>query len=150
MKAVGILAVLAAIAALLVVSARFTERRSVATWAPNAAVAAKPKPAEIIAASAGTAAQAPTLPVQVSLPAPSSELAAATRLSTPDPDATGGLPKEVESAVPAPAEAAPAAREPRRPSKPVRHTARAPESSLAPRQAAVRDPIQFRLAEGNR
>ena len=145
MKTIGHLIGLAAVAAVLAAAAQFTERRSVPNWAPGAVVAAKAKPAE-------TAAAAPDGKAQVAaLPAPSSELAVASRPSAIDAEATGGLPREPERVgqAPAPELSPAAAREPRK-ARPVRQ-ARAPEAPAAPRAAApARDPIQFRLAEGNR
>jgi hypothetical protein len=134
---IGTIIGLAAVAAVLAAATQYTERRSVPAWAPNASIAAKPKPVETAALPDGK--------VQAALPAPASELPVASRPSTVDSDATGGLPKEPEAAQ-APAETAPALapREHRqaRPAKP----ARAAETASAPRPAP-RDPIQFRLAE---
>jgi len=48
MKALCYIAALSVIAAILVVSTSFTERRNVKTWAPNAVIA-KPKPFETAA-----------------------------------------------------------------------------------------------------
>ncbi|HEX8664484.1 MAG TPA: hypothetical protein VF744_10690 [Beijerinckiaceae bacterium] len=147
---IGHLIGLAAVAAILAAAAQFTERRSVPNWAPNAAVAAKPKPTETVAQSAAL----PDGKVQAALPAStlppqSSEIPAAARSSTPDPDATGGLPKEAAPVAPAPDVSPAPVREHRQAARPARQ-ARAPEAPAASRPAMVRDPIQFRLAEGNR
>ena len=120
MKLFGYLAVAAAVASLLIVSSGFTERRSVPTWAPNAVVA-KPVPA-VAAIAAVPAADLKAAPVETPAAAPAGIAALpASRPSTPDPDATGTLPKELD---------APKA---------------LPEAQPA---HASREPIQFRLAEG--
>ena len=134
---IGTIIGLAAVAAILAAATQYTERRSVPTWAPNASIA-KPKPVETAALPDGK--------VQAALPAPASELPVASRPSTVDSDATGGLPKEPEAGASAPApEVLPApVREHRqaRPAKPARAADAAPASRPVPR-----DPIQFRLAE---
>jgi hypothetical protein len=139
---IGTIIGLAAVAAVLAAAAQYTERRSVPAWAPNASIA-KPKAVETAALPDGKVQAA--LPAAAQ-PAPSSEIAVASRPSTVDAEATGGLPKEPEAAAQAPApEVSPApAREHRqaRPAKPARAAETAPASRPAPR-----DPIQFRLAE---
>ena len=138
---IGTIIGLAAVAAILAAATQYTERRSVPAWAPNASIA-KPKAVETAALPDGKVQAA--LPAAAQ-PAPSSEIAVASRPSTVDAEATGGLPKEPEAAAQAPAEVSPAPiREHRqaRPARPARAADAAPASRPAPR-----DPIQFRLAE---
>ena len=131
MKLFGYLAVAAAVASLLIVSSGFTERRSVPTWAPNAVVA---KPAPAVAArgvrlpsSRPPAADPKAAPVETPAAAPAAIAALpASRSSTPDPDATGTLPKELDAAPKALPEAQPA------------HAPREPRQARPPRQAAPR------------
>ena len=104
MKALCYIAALSVIAAILVVSTSFTERRNVKTWAPNAVIA-KPKPFETAAivspkpdAATGAVksdAANPALAPEQS--ASGAEAPAATRSSTTvtDPESTGTLPKAV-------------------------------------------------------
>ncbi len=103
MKALCYIAALSVIAAILVVSTSFTERRNVKTWAPNALVA-KPKPFEIaaiVSPKADAANGAVKSDAENSAPAPEqaasgAEAPAATRSSTTvtDPQSTGTLPKQ--------------------------------------------------------
>ena len=157
MKLFGYLAVAAAVASLLIVSSGFTERRSVPTWAPNAVVA-KPVPAVAAIAAvpaadlkAAPAADPKAAPVETPAAAPAAIAALpASRSSTPDPDATGTLPKELDGAPQALPEAQPAhaPREPRQ-ARPPRQAAPRLSAAAPARQApASREPIQFRLAEG--
>ena len=105
MKALCYIAALTVIAAILVVSTSFTERRNVKTWAPNAVIA-KPKPFEtaaIVSPKPDGAIGAVKSDVENSAPAPEqaasgAEAPAATRSSTTvtDPQSTGTLPKQVE------------------------------------------------------
>jgi hypothetical protein len=152
MKLFGYLAVAAAVASLLIVSSGFTERRSVPTWAPNAVVA---KPAPAVAAVAAVAAVPAAEPKAASVEAPAAPPAAiaalpASRSSTPDPDATGTLPKELDAAPKALPEAQPAhaPREPRQARPPRQATPRLSDALPARQAPASREPIQFRLAEG--
>ncbi|HZY22732.1 MAG TPA: hypothetical protein VFE80_10045 [Beijerinckiaceae bacterium] len=153
MKLFGYLAVAAAVASLLIVSSGFTERRSVPTWAPNAAVVAKPTPAvAAVAAVAAVPAAEPKAAAVETPAAPPPVIAAlpASRSSTPDPDATGTLPKELDAAPQALPEAQPAhaPREPRQ-ARPPRQAAPRLSAAAPARQAPPsREPIQFRLAEG--
>ena len=160
MKLFGYLAVAAAVASLLIVSSGFTERRSVPTWAPNAVVA-KPTPAVAAVAAvpavpaadpkAVPAAEPKAAPVETPA-APPAAIAAlpASRSSTPDPDATGTLPKELDSAPQALPEAQPThtAREPRQARTPRQAAPRLSEAAPARQAPPSREPIQFRLAEG--
>jgi hypothetical protein len=167
MRAIVYLAVFAVIATVLAVSASFTDRRSVKTWAPNA-VFAKPRPVET-AAILPPKPDVPTVPPtsEAAKPAPApeqpasgAEAPAAARPSTTviDAHATGTLPKQAESAEqatapkisPAPVHAL---RERGRAARPARQArgARAPVNTTQARRAAPpssREPIQFRLAEG--
>ena len=160
MKLFGYLAVAAAVASLLIVSSGFTERRSVPTWAPNAVVVAKPTPAVAAVAAvaavpaadlkAAPAADLKAAPVETPA-APPAALAAlpASRSSTPDPDATGTLPKELDAPKALPeAQPAHAPREPRQARTPRQATPRLADAAPARRAPASREPIQFRLAEG--
>jgi hypothetical protein len=151
MKLFGYLAVAAAVASLLIVSSGFTERRSVPTWAPNAVVA-KPTPAvaAVAAVAAVPAADLKAAPVETPA-APPAALAAlpASRSSTPDPDATGTLPKELDAPKALPeAQPAHAPREPRQARTPRQAAPRLSEAAPARQAPASREPIQFRLAEG--
>jgi hypothetical protein len=152
MKLFGYLAVAAAVASLLIVSSGFTERRSVPTWAPNAVVA-KPTPAvaAVAAVAAVPAADLKAAPVETpaAAPAPIAALPA-SRSSTPDPDATGTLPKELDGAPKALPEAQPAhtPREPRQARPPRQAAPRLSDAAPARQAPASREPIQFRLAEG--
>jgi hypothetical protein len=166
MRAIVYLAVFAVIATVLAVSASFTDRRSVKTWAPNA-VFAKPRPVET-AAILPPKPDVPTVPPtsEAAKPAPApeqpasgAEAPAAARPSTTviDAHATGTLPKQAESAQqatapkisPAPAHAL---RERGRAARPARQArARAPLNTTQTRRVAAPsspEPIQFRLAEG--
>ncbi|HKG82276.1 MAG TPA: hypothetical protein VKB16_03845 [Beijerinckiaceae bacterium] len=160
MKLFGYLAVAAAVASLLIVSSGFTERRSVPTWAPNAVVA-KPTPAvaAIAAVAAVPAAELKAAPAAdpkaapVETPAaPPAAIAAlpASRYSTPDPDATGTLPKELDGPPKVLPEAAPthAPREPRQARTPRQTAPRLSDAAPARQAPPSREPIQFRLAEG--
>ncbi len=146
MKLFGYLAVAAAVASLLIVSSGFTERRSVPTWAPNAVVA-KPTPA----VAAVPAADLKAAPVETPAAAPAAiATLSASRPSTPDPDATGTLPKEIDSTPKVVPEAAPAhlPREPRQARTPRQAPSRTADAAPARQAAPSREPIQFRLAEG--
>ena len=168
MKLFGYLAVAAAVASLLIVSSGFTERRSVPTWAPNAVVA-KPTPAVAAVAAVAAvpaadlkaapvadpkavpAAEPKAAPVETPAAAPAAIAALpASRSSTPDPDATGTLPKELDAAPQALPEAQPAhaPREPRQARPPRQATPRLSDALPARQAPASREPIQFRLAEG--
>ncbi|MFL5220105.1 MAG: hypothetical protein ACJ8DO_15765 [Microvirga sp.] len=165
MKLFGYLAVAAAVASLLIVSSGFTERRSVPTWAPNAVVA-KPTPAVATVAAvpaadlkaapvadpkAVPAAEPKAAPVETPAAAPAAIAALpASRSSTPDPDATGTLPKELDAAPQALPEAQPAhaPREPRQARPPRQAAPRLSDAAPARQAPASREPIQFRLAEG--
>jgi hypothetical protein len=151
MKLFGYLAVAAAVASLLIVSSGFTERRSVPTWAPNAVVA-KPTPAvaAVAAVAAVPAADLKAAPVETPA-APPAALAAlpASRSSTPDPAATGTLPKELDAPKALPeAQPAHAPREPRQARTPRQAAPRLSEAAPARQAPASREPIQSRLAEG--
>jgi hypothetical protein len=149
MKLFGYLAVAAAVASLLIVSSGFTERRSVPTWAPNAVVA-KPTPA-VAAVATVPAVDLKAAPAETPAAAPAAIAALpASRPSTPDPDATGTLPKEIDSAPKVVPEAAPAhlPREPRQARTPRPAPSRTADAAPARQAAPSREPIQFRLAEG--
>ena len=100
---------------------------------------------------AAPAADPKAAPVETPAAAPAAIAALpASRSSTPDPDATGTLPKELDGAPQALPEAQPAhaPREPRQ-ARPPRQAAPRLSAAAPARQApASREPIQFRLAEG--
>ena len=164
MKALCYIAALSVIAAILVVSTSFTERRNVKTWAPNAVIA-KPKPFETAAIASPKpegAIGAVESDVENSAPAPEqaasgAEAPAATRSSTTvtDPQSTGTLPKQVEpstQSMPPTVSPAPShvVRERRQAARSVRQSpARQVIAEIRPAPApSSREPIQFRLAEG--
>jgi len=165
MKALCYIAALTVIAAILVVSTSFTERRNVKTWAPNAVIA-KPKPFETAAivspkrdAATGAVksdAANPALAPEQS--ASGAEAPAATRSSTTvtDPESTGTLPKAVAPTAhyvapnvsPAPSRAL---RDRPQATRPARQApAHGPVIAQTRPASALpsREPIQFRLAEG--
>jgi hypothetical protein len=154
--------ILAVIAALLVISSFFTERRSVHTWAPNAVVA-KPKSLETAAISLPkpnatiVAAKNHVLVPERAPEQPGSGTEAAARRSTTmlDQDATGTLPNQVALAQATTLEISPA------PSHAWRERGRAARMSYRTRAPLVYarqtrgatatsspEPIQFRLAQG--
>jgi hypothetical protein len=157
MKAKGNLAIFAAIAAILIVSTSFSERRSIKTWAPNVVIAER-KPIETgqtIAQSSNPAAVAPRSDGAVA--APDSEqpargdaelpAAAVPSLAIIDPDATATLPVlRGARLLPTPR----VSKKWRSAGAGSRATARARAIMQARRALArsSREPIQFRLAEG--
>jgi hypothetical protein len=98
MRAIGYLTICATVGGILALSAPFTERRSIKTWAPNVVVAA-PKPVATVVAAPPSAAAAVALK-QVPEPVAGGEHTAGARPATigTDPQETGALPKQAEAA----------------------------------------------------
>jgi hypothetical protein len=186
MKSIGRLmakcAVAAAVVTGLFAATQFSERKAVATWAPNAKLESA-KPAQAAAAPAAVteqrlAAAERSCAAQVwpniskdcitgrieperkearAAASPQPQLAAvpaapSVRSSTPDPASTGALP----AAVPAPAvapdlqatPAAPRTRDAQRPRNRPAPRAAAAQPAAPSRADRLREPVQFRLAEG--
>ena len=158
MKLFGYLAVAAAVASLLIVSSGFhgaaqrpdlgAERRRRETDARRRGGRGRCRPPI-------SRRRRPPIPRRRRsrrLRQPPAALAAlpASRSSTPDPDATGTLPKELDGAPKALPEAQPAhaPREPRQARPPRQAAPRLADAAPARRAPASREPIQFRLAEG--
>jgi hypothetical protein len=147
MKAKGNFAAFAAIAAMLMVSTFLSERRSMKTWAPNAVIA-EAKPIGIgktLALNSSPATVVPKSDLGIAAPAPeqrASSLAEppATAQAIIYPDVTATLPTRPQH------ELSKASRlsNHRRAAGPVRRA----EDTRQALDRSLRQPIQFRLAEG--
>jgi hypothetical protein len=171
-------ALLAAVLVGVFATSQLSERKAVPTWAPNAKVESAAKPAQSAPAPAPVTAQrlaasdrscvaqvwpniskdcitgrveAERKDARPAGPQPQAAAAAPA-----DPSTTGALPVAATASAPAPsiepaaqvAPRAPRAREAQRPRKPATRAAASVERPDPSGSRRVREPIQFRLAEG--
>jgi len=168
----GLVAKCALLAAVLVgifATSQLSERKAVPTWAPNAKVESAAKPAQSAPAPAPVTAQRlaasdrscvaqvwPNISKDCITGRVEAERKDARPGAAADPSTTGALPVAATASAPAPsmepavqvAPRAPRPREAQRPRKPATRAAASVERPDPSGSSRVREPIQFRLAEG--